>query len=119
TTPPATTTVAKPAAAAPASEGKVVEIDYWHRSTGDGAKALEGLAGDFTKQFDGKYKVTSIAQGDIAELNKKIRAAAAGGGLPGATMGDDYDITQYAFSKIIVPLAPFMADPQNGLKPYQ
>src|SRR5262249_43667832 len=85
--------------------------------SGDAATALEKLAGDFTKQNDGKYKVTSIAQGSIADLNKKIRAAAAGGGLPGATMGDDYDITQYAFSKIVVPLEPFMDDPQNGLTP--
>jgi ABC-type glycerol-3-phosphate transport system substrate-binding protein len=114
-----TAPAAKPAAAAPATGGKTIEIDYWHRSTGDAAKALEGLAGDFTKQSDGKYKVTSIAQGDIAELNKKIRAAAAGGGMPGATMGDDYDITAYAFSKIIVPLEPFMDDPQNGLTPAQ
>jgi ABC-type glycerol-3-phosphate transport system substrate-binding protein len=117
--PAAATTAAKPAAAAPATGGKTIEFDYWHRSSGDAAKQLEGLAADFTKQSDGKYKVTSIAQGEIAELNKKIRAAAAGGGLPGATMGDDYDVTQYAFSKIIVPLDPYIDDPQNGLKPEQ
>src|SRR5881409_2915006 len=39
--------------------------------------------------------------------------------MPGATMGDDYDITQYAFSKIIVPLDPYLDDPQNGLTPAQ
>jgi ABC-type glycerol-3-phosphate transport system substrate-binding protein len=110
---------ATPAAAAPATGGKLVTIDYWHRSSGDAAKQLETLANDYSKQNEGKYKVTAIAQGEIAELNKKIRAAAAGGGMPGATMGDDYDITAYAFSKIIVPLDPYLDDPQNGLTPAQ
>ncbi len=118
-TKPATAPTTAPAAAAPASGGKLVTVDYWHRSTGDAAKQLEGLANDFSKEQDGKYKITSIGQGDIAELNKKIRASAAGGGLPGATMGDDYDITQYALSKVIVPLDPYMADPSTGLTPAQ
>src|SRR3989442_151231 len=110
---------ATPAAAAPATGTKLVTIDYWHRSSGDAAKQLETLANDYSKQNEGKYKVSAIAQGEIAELNKKIRAAAAGGGMPGATMGDDYDITAYAFSKIIVPLDPYLDDPQNGLTPAQ
>lgn len=117
---------AKPSAAAPSVAvpaagavgtlpNKLVEIDYWHRSTGDAAKMFETLAADFNKQYDGKIKVTPIAQGSIADLNKKVRAAATGGGLPGAVMGDDYDITQYAFSKVIVPLDPYIEDAQNGL----
>ena len=104
-----------PAAATPSTGTKLIEIDYWHRSSGDATKQLEGLAAAFTQEMAGKYKVTSVFQGSIADLNKKVRAAAAGGGMPGATMGDDYDITQYAFSKIIVPLDPYMDDPQNGL----
>ena len=63
----------------------------------------------------GQVEVTIVAQGDIQELNQKVRAAAAGGGLPGATMGDDYDITQYAFNDIIVPIEPFMNDAKNGM----
>ena len=94
---------------------KLLEIDYWHRSTGDAAKAFETLAADFNKQYEGKIKVTPSAQGSIADLNKKVRAAAAGGGLPGALMADDYDATQYTYSKITVDLEPYLADPQQGL----
>lgn len=108
-----------PASAVGSLPNKLVEIDYWHRSTGDAAKALEALAADFNAQYSGNIKVTSIAQGAIADLNKKIRAAATGGGLPGATMADDYDVTQYAFSKVIVPLDPYIMDAQVGLTPEQ
>lgn len=117
---PRATAVAPTAAVAPTSvvgmlPNKVVEIDYWHRSTGDAAKAFETLAADFNAQYMGKIKVTPVAQGSIADLNKKVRAAATGGGLPGALMGDDYDVTQYAYSKIIVPIDPYIEDPTHGL----
>ena len=61
---------------------KLVEIDYWHRQTGDAAKQLEALAADFNTQYAGKIKVTSIAQGSIADLNKKIRAVGDRGRPP-------------------------------------
>ena len=119
---PATSSV--PSASTAASKvgvlpSKLLEIDYWHRSTGDAAKAFETLAADFNKQYEGKIKVTPSAQGSIADLNKKVRAAAAGGGLPGALMADDYDATQYAYSKITVDLEPYVADPQHGLSAEQ
>lgn len=112
---PAATVAVAPVSAVGTLPNKLVEIDYWHRSTGDAAKMFETLAADFNTQYAGKIKVTPIAQGAISDLNKKIRAAATGGGLPGATMADDYDITQYAFSKVIVPLDAYIDDPQNGL----
>ena len=34
-------------------------------------------------------------------------------------MADDYDVTQYAFSKVIVPLDAYIMDPQYGLAPEQ
>ncbi|MBA2596743.1 MAG: extracellular solute-binding protein [Chloroflexia bacterium] len=90
-------------------------IDYWHRSSGNAAAEWEKLAAAFNEEMAGSVAVTAIAQGDIQELNQKIRAAASGGGLPGATMGDDYDITQYAANEIIVDIDPFLNDPENGL----
>ncbi len=113
---PAASTAASSVGALPS---RLLEIDYWHRSTGDAAKAFETLAADFNKQYDGKIKVTPSAQGSIADLNKKVRAAAVGGGLPGAMMADDYDVTQYAYSKITVDLEPYFGDPQQGLSAEQ
>jgi len=92
-----------------------VAIDYWHRSTGAAAEAWETLATAFNAEYTGQVEVTPIAQGSIQELNQKVRAAAAGGGLPGALMADDYDVTQYAANEIIVPFDGFIADPENGL----
>lgn len=96
-------------------QGSPVAIDYWHRSGGNAATEWEKLAAKFNEEMAGQVEVTIVAQGDIQELNQKVRAAAAGGGLPGATMGDDYDITQYAFNGIIMPIEPFLNDAENGI----
>lgn len=93
----------------------LVEIEYWHRQSGDTALLLEDLAAEFNAANEGQVSVTAIAQGSIQELNQKVRAAAAGGGMPGALMGDDYDITQYAFSNILQDLDPYIEDPEHGL----
>ncbi|HRW06294.1 MAG TPA: extracellular solute-binding protein [Caldilineaceae bacterium] len=93
----------------------LVEIEYWHRQSGDTALLLETLAGEFNAAHEGEVSVLPIAQGSIQELNQKVRAAAAGGGMPGALMGDDYDITQYAFSNILQDLDPYIADTTYGL----
>lgn len=106
------------AAAAPAAD-KLIEIEYWHRSSGDTALLFETFAGEFSDQFADEIKVTSIFQGSIQELNQKVRAAAAGGGLPGALMADDYDVTQYTFSNILVDLTEYVAHPEYGLSQEQ
>jgi multiple sugar transport system substrate-binding protein len=97
-----------------ASADTVVELEYWHRITGDSALLLETLAQEFTELQEGQIAATSIAQGSIADLNRKVRAAAAGGGLPTALMADDYDVTQYASSNILEPLDDYIAHPEYG-----
>lgn len=104
--------------AAPMADS-LIQIEYWHRVSGDSALLLEQLAAEFNEQMEGRVQVTSIFQGTIQELNQKVRAAAAGGGMPGATMGDDYDITQYAASNILVDLNEYVAHPEYGLSQEQ
>lgn len=93
----------------------LIEIEYWHRQGGDTALLLEELAAEFSQAHEGQIKLTSLAQGNIQELNQKVRAAAAGGGMPGALMADDYDVTQYAFSDILMPLEDYVGDAEQGL----
>ena len=93
----------------------LVEIEYWHRQGGETAALLETFAAEFSEANADQIKLTSIAQGNIQELNQKVRAAAAGGGMPGAVMADDYDVTQYALSGILVGLDEYIADPSVGL----
>lgn len=101
--------------AAVAAQNGLVEIEYWHRSSGTAAEGWAALAERFNTEFEGRIQVTQVPQGGIQELNQKVRAAAAGGGLPAAMMADDYDVTQYAANEIIVALDDFIADPEHGL----
>lgn len=102
-------------AAIPPLPDSLVEIEYWHRQGGETATLFETLAAEFSEQHADQIKLTSIAQGNIQELNQKVRAAAAGGGMPGAVMADDYDVTQYTFSNILVGLDDYIADSTVGL----
>jgi ABC-type glycerol-3-phosphate transport system substrate-binding protein len=112
--PSASTGAAAESTSAPAADS-LIEIEYWHRQGGDTVLLLEELAAQFSEEHAGEISVTSIAQGDISELNQKIRAAAAGGGMPGATMADDYDVTQYVASNVLVALDDYIAHPEYGL----
>ncbi len=105
--------------AAPVMADKLVEIEYWHRNGGDTALLYEQFANEFSAQSEGEIKVTSIFQGNIQELNQKVRAAAAGGGLPGILMADDYDVTQYAASNILTDIDTYVGDPTYGLSQEQ
>lgn len=97
-----------------AAQNGPVEIEYWHRSGGDTTNAWVALADQFNAEFGDRVKVTPVFQTGIQELNQKIRAAAVGGGLPGATMADDYDVTQYAYNDLLAPLDEYINDPENG-----
>lgn len=106
------------AAAAPMTDA-LLEIEYWHRLGGDTATLMEGLAAEFSEQSEGTIQLTSIFQGNIQELNQKVRAAAAGGGMPAASMADDYDVTQYVASNLLVALDDYVAHPDYGLSQEQ
>lgn len=97
-----------------AAQSGPVAIEYWHRSGGDTTNAWVELANQFNATFGDRVTVTPVFQTGIQELNQKIRAAAVGGGLPGASMADDYDVTQYAFNDLIAPLDEYINDPENG-----
>lgn len=101
--------------ASAAAQNGPLAIEYWHRSEGTAGEAFTKLADQFNAQFGDRVTVTTIFQGGIQELNQKVRAAALGGELPGALMGDDYDITQYVANSILVPLDQYITDPANGL----
>lgn len=115
-------TPASPAASSSAAEASfgalgdnLLEVEYWRRIGGDAAALLEQFAAEFSEEHAGQISLTSINQGNIQELNQKIRAAAAGGGLPAVTMVDDYDVTQYTASGILVALDEYIADGNYGL----
>lgn len=97
-----------------AAQDGPIAIEYWHRSSGAGEEAWQNLADMFNAEFGDRITVTPVFQGGIQELNQKVRAAAVGGEMPGALMGDDYDITQYAYNDILVPLDDFINDPAEG-----
>lgn len=91
------------------------KIEYWHRLAGDSATAIDTLTQQFNAEHAGLIEVTAIAQGDIAQLTQKVRAAAAGGGLPAALMADDADVLSYYRSDVIVPFDDYIGNPESGL----
>lgn len=105
----------RPAGRAAARQAEPVRIEYWHRQSGDAATVIDTLAQQFNEEHVGQIEVSAIPQGDIAQLTQKVRAAAAGGGLPGALMADDADVLAYYSSDVIVPLDPYIANPDYGL----
>ena len=101
--------------AASAMQSEPQQVEYWHRLTGDSAAAIDELAAQFNEQHAGQIEVTPIAQGTIEQLTQKVRAAAAGGGLPAALMADDADVYSYYVSDVIVPLDDYISDAEHGL----
>ncbi|MCO5219637.1 MAG: extracellular solute-binding protein [Thermomicrobiales bacterium] len=95
------------------AQDSALVVDYWHRYGGSRAETLNVMAEMFN-EIRPEYKVSAISQGDIAESNQKLRAAAAGGGLPAAISADDYDITGYTAAGILIDLDPFVHDPDLG-----
>jgi sn-glycerol 3-phosphate transport system substrate-binding protein len=98
-----------------ARQGGPMQIEYWHRLAGDSALAIEALAQQFNEEQAGAIEVAAVAQGDIAQLTQKVRAAAAGGGLPAALMADDADVLAYSASDVIVPLDSYLTSAEFGL----
>jgi ABC-type glycerol-3-phosphate transport system substrate-binding protein len=97
------------------AQGEPKKIEYWHRLSGDSATAIDAVAQQFNAEHAGLIEVTAIPQGDIQQLSQKVRAAAAGGGLPGALMADDANVLAYYKSDVIVPFDDYVGDATNGL----
>ncbi|SEB42760.1 ABC transporter substrate-binding protein [Paenibacillus sp. GP183] len=92
-----------------------VTIDFWHIQASIYGDSIKEMVAQFNKEYEGKIIVKEVFQGSYDELNKKIRAALQGGGLPTLAMAYESDTLQYMKADKIEPLDPFIKDPTYGL----
>jgi ABC-type glycerol-3-phosphate transport system substrate-binding protein len=111
---PANTAVNKEVPAKPWGNGPI-EIDFWHIQATIYGEAIKEIVAEFNKEYEGKVVVTEVFQGSYDDLNKKIRAALQGGGLPAVAMAYESDTLEYMRANVIVPLDSFIADANYGL----
>ncbi|WP_166242634.1 extracellular solute-binding protein [Paenibacillus turpanensis] len=92
-----------------------VEIDFWHIQATIYGDAIKEIVAEFNKEYEGKVVVKEVFQGSYDDLNKKIRAALQGGGLPAVAMAYESDTLEYMKADKIVALDSFIEDPKYGL----
>lgn len=92
-----------------------VTIDFWHIQATIYGEAIKEIVSDFNKEYEGKIVVREVFQGSYDDLNKKVRAALQGGGLPAVAMSYESDTLEYMKADKIVPLDDYISDPVNGL----
>jgi len=108
-------TPAAPAAAEEPWADGPIEIDFWHIQATIYGEAIKEIVAEFNKEYEGRVKVTEVFQGSYDDLNKKIRAALQGGGLPAVAMAYESDTLEYMKANVIVPLDDYIADEKYGL----
>lgn len=96
-------------------ENGPIEIDYWHIQATIYGEAVQEIITSFNKEYEGKIKVNEVFQGSYGDLNKKIRAALQGGGLPTVSMAYENDTLQYMKADKIVELDSFIEHTEYGL----
>lgn len=111
---PNTSTDPSAAAGEPWADGPI-EIDFWHIQATIYGDAIEEIVAAFNEEYAGKIKVNEVFQGSYDDLNKKIRAALQGGGLPAVAMAYESDTLEYMRAGVIVELDSFIADSEYGL----
>lgn len=93
-----------------------ITIDFWHIQATIYGDAIKEMVAAFNKEYEGKIIVKEVFQGSYDDLNKKVRAALQGGGLPAVAMSYESDTLEYMKADKIVALDDYINDPVNGLK---
>ncbi|NBC30183.1 MAG: extracellular solute-binding protein [Spirochaetes bacterium] len=93
-----------------------VEIDFWHIQATIYGDAVQDIVSEFNEEYDGRIRVNEVFQGSYGDLNKKIRAAIQGGGLPNVSMAYENDTLEYMRADVIQPLDDYLNNDRYGLE---
>jgi ABC-type glycerol-3-phosphate transport system substrate-binding protein len=91
-----------------------VEIDFWHIQATIYGEAVHEIVEQFNEEYEGKIKVNETFQGMYDELNKKIGASLAGGGLPNVSMAYESDTLEYMKADQVKELDEFISSEKYG-----
>jgi ABC-type glycerol-3-phosphate transport system substrate-binding protein len=92
-----------------------VTIDYWSFYAPPTGLAVQATVDRFNQLYSGKITVRLSYQGNFDQLSAKVRAAAAGGGLPQVVTAREQDMPPYVTAGLTVPLDPYVSSAKWGL----
>lgn len=92
-----------------------VEIDFWHIQATIYGEAITEIVASFNEQYDGQIRVTETFKGEYDELNRALRAALRGGGLPDVSMAYEGDVLEYMQADVVLPLDSYIESERHGL----
>ncbi len=91
------------------------EVQFWHIQATIYGDAIKQIVADFNKLNTGKITVVETFQGSYGDLNKKIRAAIQGGGVPDVAMAYEPETQEYQTAGTIVPIDDYLASSKYGI----
>jgi len=87
---------------------------FWDRQTLETADLIARIADEFNASRSGPpIKVEHL--GDYAAINRKVSVSIQAGTLPSMAVGYESMTSEYARAGAVVPLDPYIADPEIGL----
>ena len=94
--------------------GDVITINFWHSLSGVHFDGIQNIVDAFHLYQD-RIRVEHIFQGNPTELHQSVLANAMAGTLPHLGSPQIVQITQYINEGFILPMDPFIADPEIGM----
>ena len=91
----------------PPSAHNRVTLTFWHGMTGASQQTLNGLVRGFNHS-QSKYTVVASGQGDFANVQQKIMAAAKSDTLPTIAQTTYTNVPDYVHGQFIVPLNTYL-----------
>jgi ABC-type glycerol-3-phosphate transport system substrate-binding protein len=91
------------------------EVQFWHIQATIYGDAIKQIVADFNKLNAGKITVVETFQGNYPDLNKKVRAAIQGGGVPDVAMAYEPETQEYQTAGTIVPVDDYLASSKYGI----
>lgn len=92
-----------------------VTIEMWHYMNGKQAETLQEIVDEFNSTNDKGITVNAVAQGNVADLNKKVIAASQSNTLPAIVNVYPDLATGLINEGKIVDLAPYINDKNIGM----
>jgi len=91
------------------------EVQFWHIQATIYGEAIKQIVADFNKLNTSKITVVETFQGSYADLNKKVRAAIQGGGVPDVAMAYEPETQEYLTAGTIVPVDDYLTSSKYGI----
>ena len=91
----------------------IIRLDFWHAMGGKLLVPLEDLVARFNETHPG-VQIKAVNQGNYTALSQKLIASVAAGRPPDLAQAYESWTTQLVRNGAIVPLSPWMSDPETG-----